>query len=106
MTIAREEIFGPVLSIIPYESEEQAIGIANDTLYGLAAYVQSGDILEHARKVARPDARRAGPDQLSRPGTPARPSAATSNPATAANMPSSAWRSFLEVKGVVGYGAA
>jgi aldehyde dehydrogenase (NAD+) len=52
MTIAREEIFGPVLSILPYETEEQAIEMANDTEYGLSGYVQSGDI-EHARKVAR-----------------------------------------------------
>ncbi len=51
MTIAREEIFGPVLSILPYESEEQAIGLANDTPYGLSGYVQSGDV-EHAQKVA------------------------------------------------------
>ncbi len=51
MTIAREEIFGPVLTMIPYESEEQAIAIANDTAYGLAGYVQSGDI-GHAREVA------------------------------------------------------
>jgi len=52
MTIAREEIFGPVLSILPYETEQQAIDIANDTVYGLSGYVQSGD-LEHARNVAR-----------------------------------------------------
>jgi aldehyde dehydrogenase (NAD+) len=52
MTIAREEIFGPVLSILPYESEEQAVEIANDTVYGLSAYVQSGDI-EHARRVSK-----------------------------------------------------
>jgi aldehyde dehydrogenase (NAD+) len=52
MTIAREEIFGPVLSIIPYETEQQAVEIANDTVYGLAAYVQSGNP-EHARKIAR-----------------------------------------------------
>jgi aldehyde dehydrogenase (NAD+) len=51
MTIAREEIFGPVLTMIPYETEEEAIRIANDTPYGLAGYVQSGDI-EHARAVA------------------------------------------------------
>jgi aldehyde dehydrogenase (NAD+) len=51
MTIAREEIFGPVLSILPYDSEEQAIRMANDTPYGLSGYVQSGD-LEHARRVA------------------------------------------------------
>ena len=43
MTIAREEIFGPVLCILPYQSEEQAVEIANDTPYGLAAYVWSGD---------------------------------------------------------------
>jgi aldehyde dehydrogenase (NAD+) len=51
MTIAREEIFGPVLTMIPYEDEEEAIRIANDTPYGLAGYVQSGDI-DHARAVA------------------------------------------------------
>jgi len=52
MTIAREEIFGPVLSILPYKSEEEAVQIANDTLYGLSAYVSSGDG-EHAHSVAR-----------------------------------------------------
>lgn len=51
MTIAREEVFGPVLCILPYLDEEQAISIANDTEYGLSGYVQSGDI-EHARRVA------------------------------------------------------
>ena len=52
MTIAREEIFGPVLSILPYESEEEAVQIANDTVYGLSGYVTSGD-LERARSVAK-----------------------------------------------------
>ena len=52
MTIAREEIFGPVLSILPYDTEEDAIRQANDTPYGLSGYVQSGSV-EHARKVAR-----------------------------------------------------
>ncbi|HYD48870.1 MAG TPA: aldehyde dehydrogenase family protein [Terriglobales bacterium] len=52
MTIAREEIFGPVLSIIPYEDEEDAVRIANDTPYGLSGYVTAGD-LERARKIAR-----------------------------------------------------
>ena len=51
MTIAREEIFGPVLAMIPYDSEEEAIKVANDTPYGLAGYVQSEDI-NHARAVA------------------------------------------------------
>ena len=52
MTVAREEIFGPVLSILKYESEDEAIEIANDTEYGLAGYVQSGDE-DHAKQVAR-----------------------------------------------------
>lgn len=52
MTIAREEIFGPVLVIIPYVDEEDAIRIANDTPYGLSGYVTSGD-LERARRVAK-----------------------------------------------------
>ena len=51
MTVAQQEIFGPVLVMIPYDSEEEAIRIANDTPYGLAGYVQSGD-LDHARQVA------------------------------------------------------
>jgi acyl-CoA reductase-like NAD-dependent aldehyde dehydrogenase len=52
MSIAREEIFGPVLSIIPYDTEEEAISIANDTVYGLAGGVWAGD-KEHAQEVAR-----------------------------------------------------
>jgi aldehyde dehydrogenase (NAD+)/betaine-aldehyde dehydrogenase len=52
MTIAQEEIFGPVLSIIPYDSEEDAIRIANDTVYGLSGGVWSGDE-ERAKRVAR-----------------------------------------------------
>lgn len=52
MTIAREEIFGPVLSIIPYEDEDEAVRIANDTVYGLSGAVWSADP-ERARRVAR-----------------------------------------------------
>ncbi|MCC6668038.1 MAG: aldehyde dehydrogenase family protein [Polyangiaceae bacterium] len=51
MTIAREEIFGPVLVMIPYETEEEAVRIANDTPYGLSGYVFGGSV-EHARRVA------------------------------------------------------
>ena len=51
MTIAREEIFGPVLVIIPYDTEDDAVAIANDTPYGLSGYVSSGD-LDRARRVA------------------------------------------------------
>jgi aldehyde dehydrogenase (NAD+) len=51
MTIAREEIFGPVLSIIPYDDEDEAVEIANDTPYGLSGYVSSGS-LDRARRIA------------------------------------------------------
>ena len=51
MTIAREEVFGPVLCMIKYSTEDEAIAIANDTPYGLAGYVQSTNP-ERARKVA------------------------------------------------------
>jgi aldehyde dehydrogenase (NAD+) len=51
MTIAREEIFGPVLSVITYENDEDAIGIANDTEYGLHAFVSGTDV-QRARRVA------------------------------------------------------
>ena len=52
MRIAKEEIFGPVLSIIPFENEEEAVSIVNDTSYGLGNYVQTKD-KEKARRVAR-----------------------------------------------------
>jgi aldehyde dehydrogenase (NAD+) len=52
MTVAQEEIFGPVLVMIPFADEAEAVAIANDSPYGLAGYVQSGD-LDKARRVAR-----------------------------------------------------
>jgi aldehyde dehydrogenase (NAD+) len=52
MTIAQEEIFGPVLSILPYDTEEEAVGIANDSAYGLAGAVWAADP-ERAKQVAR-----------------------------------------------------
>lgn len=51
MRIARDEVFGPVLAIIPFDTEEEAIEVANDTNYGLAAYIQSAD-LDRAERVA------------------------------------------------------
>jgi len=68
MTIAREEIFGPVLSMMPFDSEEEAIAIANDTPYGLTSYLQTDDV-ERMRRVSRK--LRAGMVQMngaSRPG--------------------------------------
>src|SRR5271166_4627145 len=52
MTIAREEIFGPVLCIIPYQDEDDAVRIANDTPYGLSGFVTFGDI-ERGRRIAK-----------------------------------------------------
>ncbi len=52
MAIAQEEIFGPVLSIIPYDSEDEAVRIANDSIYGLGGGVWSGD-QDRAMRVAR-----------------------------------------------------
>ena len=53
MTVAREEIFGPVLCILPYDNEEDAIRIANDTVYGLSGYVSSGDPQRALRVASR-----------------------------------------------------
>jgi len=52
MTIAREEIFGPVLSVIPYQTEDEALRIANDSIYGLGGGVWSKD-KGHAVEVAK-----------------------------------------------------
>jgi len=52
MSIAREEIFGPVISIMGFQDEAEAVKIANDTPYGLAGYVSAGTV-EGARRVAR-----------------------------------------------------
>ena len=67
MTIMREEIFGPVLAMMPFDSEEEAIEIANDTPYGLAAYIQTGNP-ERARRVAAQ--LRAGMVQVNGAGRP------------------------------------
>ena len=50
MTIAKDEIFGPVLSLIPYEDEADAVRIANDTVYGLSAYVSAAS-LDKAKEI-------------------------------------------------------
>jgi len=95
MTIAQEEIFGPVLSIIPYDTEEEAVEIANDTVYGLAGGVWAGD-KEHAEQVAR--RLRSGQVEVNGGGfNPLAPFGATSSPASVASWASTAsrntWRS-------------
>jgi aldehyde dehydrogenase (NAD+) len=104
MTVAREEIFGPVLSILSYDSEEQAVEIANDTVYGLAAYVQSKDI-EHARAVARQ--LRAGQVNINYPDWDTfAPFGGYKQSGNGREYADWAIHDFLEVKGIVGYGAA
>jgi len=104
MTIAREEIFGPVLSILPYDTEEEAIQMANDTPYGLSGYVQSGSV-EHARKVAarlrtgNVHLNGAGPDFNA-------PFGGYKMSGTGREWGEHGFKEFLEVKAVLGYQAA
>jgi aldehyde dehydrogenase (NAD+) len=102
MTIAREEIFGPVLSILPYDSEAEAIEIANDTVYGLAAYVQSKDIGK-AREVAAQ--MRAGSVYLNYPDIDFfAPFGGYKQSGNGREYVDFALNDFLEIKGIVGYG--
>ncbi|MAU19340.1 MAG: aldehyde dehydrogenase family protein [Martelella sp.] len=103
MTIAREEVFGPVLSVLSYQSEEEAIAIANDTPYGLAAYVQSSD-LDHARKVA---ARlRAGNVTINDPDwDTAIPFGGYKQSGNGREFAAWGMEDFLEIKGIRGYTA-
>lgn len=104
MTIAREEIFGPVLSILPYRNEAEAIELANDTEYGLGAYVQSGDI-KNARRVA--SQMRAGTVQLNYPqGDRAAPFGGYKQSGNGREYGKFGMEEFLEIKAVIGYEAA
>jgi aldehyde dehydrogenase (NAD+) len=103
MTIAREEIFGPVLSILAYDSEDEAIAMANDSLYGLAGYVQSGS-LEHARAVAK--RLRTGTIYLNYADyNPDAPFGGFKQSGNGREYGEFGLEDFLEIKGVVGYGA-
>jgi len=103
MTIAREEIFGPVLSIIGYKDEEEAVRIANDTPYGLAGYVSSGDI-ERARRVARRI--RAGNVNLNgAPNERAAPFGGYKQSGNGREWGRFGLEEYLEVKAVAGWGA-
>jgi aldehyde dehydrogenase (NAD+) len=102
MTIAREEIFGPVLSILPYDTLDHAIDIANDTVYGLAAYVQSKDI-QRARDVA--GKLRAGSVYLNYPDMDFQaPFGGYKQSGNGREYTDFALNDFLEIKGIVGYG--
>src|ERR1700744_5514467 len=104
MTIAREEIFGPVLSILPYRDEADAIRLANDTVYGLAAYVQSAD-QSHARRVAAE--MRAGNVFVNYPSSDtAAPFGGYKQSGNGREYGKWALDEFTEVKAVIGYEAA
>jgi aldehyde dehydrogenase (NAD+) len=104
MTIEKEEIFGPVLSIIPYDSLEQAIEIANDTVYGLAAYVQGKD-MDKVHDVA--GQMRAGSIYVNSPDIDfTAPFGGYKQSGNGREYADFALNDFLEIKGIVGYGAA
>jgi aldehyde dehydrogenase (NAD+) len=104
MGIAREEIFGPVLSILPYKDEAEAIRLANDTLYGLAAYVQSAD-RDRANRVAAE--MRAGNVFVNYPDwDTAAPFGGYKQSGNGREYGKWALDDFTEIKAVIGYQAA
>ena len=103
MTISREEIFGPVLAILPYETLDQAIAIGNDTEYGLAAYVQGSDIKEVREVASKMRAGQvilngAGPDMMA-------PFGGYKQSGNGREWGDHAFGEFLETKAVIGYGS-
>jgi aldehyde dehydrogenase (NAD+) len=104
MLIAREEIFGPVLSIIGYQDEAEAIAIANDSDLGLAAYVQSGDS-ERAKRVARQ--LRAGMVHINgAAGDPKAPFGGYKQSGNGREWGRFGFDEYLETKAVMGWGQA
>jgi len=102
MTVSREEIFGPVLSILAYESEDDAIRMANDTVYGLASYISSKDI-EHARGVA--SKLRAGTVNINYPDWDTHaPFGGYKQSGNGREYADWGIHDFMETKGIVGYG--
>jgi aldehyde dehydrogenase (NAD+) len=103
MSISREEIFGPVLAILPYETVDQAIAIGNDTEYGLAAYVQGSDIKEVREVASKMRAGQvilngAGPDMMA-------PFGGYKQSGNGREWGDHAFGEFLETKAVIGYGS-
>jgi aldehyde dehydrogenase (NAD+) len=101
MLIEREEIFGPVLSVLSYRDEEEAVHIANDTVYGLVAYVQSQN-LEHARAIAHQI--RVGQIQINYPPWDLfAPFGGYKQSGNGREYGDWAIQEYLELKGIVGY---
>ena len=104
MTIAQEEIFGPVLSLIGYEDDEDAVRIANDTIYGLSGYISSGDP-ERAKAIARRI--RTGNVHLNGATVDNRaPFGGYKQSGNGREWGQHGFEEFLEVKAVMGYNAA
>ncbi len=104
MTISREEIFGPVLAIHKYESEDEVVRLANDTVYGLAAYVQSADLAK-ARDIAAK--MRAGNVHINYPmGDLGAPFGGYKQSGNGREYAEYGLEEFLETKAVIGYEAA
>jgi aldehyde dehydrogenase (NAD+) len=104
MRIAREEIFGPVLSIMPYDTVEEAIETANDTVYGLASYLQTKDIAK-AREVSR--RMRSGNVYINYPVWDAGlPFGGYKQSGNGREYAEYGLDDFLEIKGIAGYAAA
>lgn len=102
MRIAQEEIFGPVLCIIPYDTVDEAVSIANDTVYGLGAHVQSQD-LERARSVA--SRIRSGQVLLNYPAwNPMAPFGGYKRSGNGREYGVHGFEEYLEIKAIVGFG--
>ena len=104
MTIAREEIFGPVLSLIGYQDDDDAVRIANDTVYGLSGYISSGDP-ERARALARRI--RTGNVHLNGASVDNKaPFGGYKQSGNGREWGTHGFEEFLEVKAIMGYSAA
>lgn len=104
MTIAREEVFGPVLTILGYENEDDAVAIANDTPYGLSGYVSSSDLAHAGRIAAR---LRTGNVHINNaPGDQGAPFGGYKQSGNGREWGSFGFEEFLEVKAVLGAVAA
>ena len=104
MTIAREEIFGPVLSLIGYQDDEDAVRIANDTVYGLSGYISSGDP-ERAKALARRI--RTGNVHLNGASVDNKaPFGGYKQSGNGREWGAHGFEEFLEVKAIMGYSAA
>ena len=104
MTIAREEIFGPVLSLIGYADDDDAVRIANDTVYGLSGYISSGDP-ERAKAIAR----RIRTGNIHLNGAPVdnkAPFGGYKQSGNGREWGAHGFEEFLEVKAIMGYNAA